>query len=169
VTVGPDGGFLITGVRPGTLRIEANTETKGLSLARVEVGGAEPREGINITEGAQVSGVRVVLFYGSATLRGQLNFPSGAEPPKGARMVVIVRRVGSGDSRWTRGAEADARGRFQIEGIPAGEYEAQGRAFGGGVSFMSEPQRVSVTEGGDVTISLTLAPPPGQPAPGSNQ
>ena len=169
VTVGPDGGFLITGVRPGVLRIEVNTETKGLSLARVEVGGAERRQGINITEGAQVSGVRVVLVYGSATLRGQLNFPSGAAAPKGSRMVVIVRRVGSNDSRWTRGAEADARGRFQIEGMPAGEYEVQARAFGGGVTLTSEPQRVSVTEGGDITISITLAPPPGLLTPGSNQ
>jgi hypothetical protein len=163
VAVGPDGRFIITGVRPGTLRLDVSTEVKGLSLSRVEAGGAEQRQGINVTEGAQVSGVRVVLVYGSAVLRGQLNFPGGAAPPRGARMVVIARRVVSSDSHWTRGAEADARGRFQIEGLPAGEYEVQARAFGSGVALMSESQRVSISEGGDVTVSLTLAPP------GSNQ
>jgi hypothetical protein len=169
VAVRPDGGFLITGVRPGTLRLEVGTEVKGLSLARVELGGADQRQGINITEGAQVSGVRVVLAYGSATLRGQLSFPNGAAPPQGTRMVVVARRVGSGEGRWTRGAEADARGRFQLEGLPAGEYEVQARAFGGGVALMSEPQRVSVNEGGDITVSLTLAPAPSLLTPGSSQ
>ena len=144
------------------LRLDVSTsEVKGLAFSRVEVNGAEQRDGITITEGAQVSGVRVVLVYGNATLRGQLSFPgSVSTPPAGVRMVVVARRVGGSDSRFTKGAEADARGRFQLEGLPAGEYEVQARSFGpNSPPLMSELMRVSVNESGDVTINLTLAPP----------
>lgn len=164
VTVGPDGSFQVTGVRPGRLLLDVNAaEVKGLAFSRIEVNGAEQREGITITEGAQVSGVRVVLVYGNATLRGQLSFPGGVStPPAGVRTVVIARRVGgSENNRFTKGAEADTRGRFQLEGLPAGEYEVQARSFGpNGPPLLSESMRVSVNESGDVTINLTLAQAP---------
>jgi protocatechuate 3,4-dioxygenase beta subunit len=171
VSLAPDGSFRLTGVRPGRLRINANSEVKGLAFERVEVGGAVQREGVEVAEGSQVTGVRLTLVYGNAILRGQLNFPGGGGPPRGSRMAVIARRLSGADDHWSKGTEADSRGRFQIEGLAAGDYEVQARAFGGGSpAFMSEPQRVSVGEGGDVTISITLTPPPNTPAPpGGNQ
>jgi hypothetical protein len=170
VTVAPDGSFRLTGVRPGRLRINANSEVKGLAFERVELGGAVQREGVDVAEGAQVTGVRLTLVYGNAILRGQLNFPGGGGPPPGARMAVVARRISASDDHWSKGTEADARGRFQIEGLTAGEYEVQARAFGNGPALMSETQRVSVGEGGDVTISIMLAPPTITPIPpGGNQ
>lgn len=167
VTLAPDGSFRLSGVRPGRFRLDVSTaEVKGLAFSRVEVNGAEQRDGIDVAQGAQLTGVRVVLVYGSATLRGQLSFPGGDAPPQGARMVVVARRVGASESRFTKGSEADARGRFQIEGLPAGEYEVQARAFSpNGPRLVSEPVRVSVNEGGDVTVNVTLAQAPNAPAP----
>lgn len=170
VSVGSDGSFAVTGVRPGRLRLDASTsEVKGLAFSRVELGGAEQNDGITIAAGAQVTGVRIVLVYGTATMRGQVSVAGGASLPQGARTLVVARRVGTSEGRLTRGAEADARGRFQIEGLPAGEYEVQARAFvsyggsggGGGRSpaIMSESMRVSVGEGGDVTVNFTLTQP----------
>jgi hypothetical protein len=167
VALAPDGGFRLTGVRPGRLRLSAAGDVKGLTLSRVELGGADQRGGIDIAEGAQVTGVRLVFVYGNAVLRGQLNFPGGGPPPAGARMVVVARRAGAGEGQGSHGVEADSRGRFQIEGLAAGEYEVQARAYvSGGAAFVSESQRVSVTDGGDVTVSLTLtasAPQGGRP------
>lgn len=166
VSVGPDGSFQMTGLRPGRLRLDVNTsEVKGLAFSRVEVNGAEQRDGVAIAEGAQVSGVRLVLTYGNATLRGQLTFPGGGGAlPQGSRAVVVARRVGASETRYTKGAEADARGRFQIEGLPAGEYDVQARAFGPSTpQLLSDSVRVSVNESGDVTVSLTLAQPPTPP------
>jgi protocatechuate 3,4-dioxygenase beta subunit len=169
VTLAPDGSFRMTGVRPGMIRLNINSELKGLSFSRLEVGGVVQREGgVQVTEGAQVTGVRLVLVYGSAVLRGQLNFPGGGVPPQGTRMIVIVRRIGSPDDHWSKGTEADTRGRFQLEGLAAGEYEVQARAFstnGRGPALMSEAQRISIGEGGDVNISVTLAPSPNMSAP----
>jgi hypothetical protein len=168
VLLAPDGSFRLTGVRPGKFRLNVSSEVKGLGLSRLEVGGVVQRDGVQVAEGAQVSDVRLVLVYGSAVLRGQLNFPGGGAPPQGTRMIVIARRVGSNDDQWSKGAEADARGRFQLEGLAAGEYEVQARAFNTtsrGPGLVSESQRISVGEGGDVTISLTLAPMPSRIAP----
>jgi hypothetical protein len=168
VPLAPDGSFRLTGVRPGKFRLNFNSEVKGLSLSRIEVGGVVQRDGVQVAEGAQLTDVRLVLVYGSAVLRGQLNFPGGGAPPPGTRMIVVARRVGSNDDQWSKGAEADSRGRFQLEGLAAGEYEVQARAFsttGRVPPLVSEPQRVSVGEGGDVTISLTLAPQPNRITP----
>lgn len=167
VAVGPDGSFQLTGVKPGRLRLDVSTaEVRGLAFSRVEVNGAEQRDGIAVTEGAQVSGVRVVLVYGTATLRGQVNVASVGALPQGARVFVVARRVGGQEGRFTKGGEADTRGHFQIEGLPAGEYEVQARSFGPNVPpLMSESQRVSVGDGGDATVNLTLAQPPPPPAP----
>lgn len=166
VTLSPDGSFTLTGVRPGKFRLNANSEVKGLAFARTEVGGVVQRDALLVTEGTQVTGVRLVLVYGTAILRGQLNFPSDNGEGailQGMRMIVVVRRVGGTDDNFTRGTEADARGRFQLEGLAAGEYEVQARAFGTnarGGSLVSESQHISITEGGDVSISLTLAKTP---------
>ena len=167
VSVGPDGSFMVTGVRPGRLRLDVSTsEVKGLAFSRIEVNGAEQRDGINISEGTQVSGVRVVLVYGTATLRGQVSVAAGSALPQGARMFVVVRRVGGTESRFSKGGDVDTRGLFQVEGLPAGEYEIQARSFGpNSPPLMSEPVRVSLNEGGDVTINVTLVKPPNPPAP----
>lgn len=170
VTLAPDGSFQMTGVRPGRLRFDVSTsEVKGLVFSRVELGGAEQNDGITISEGANVTGVRVVLVYGSATLRGQANVAGGAALPQGSRTFVVARRVGTSEGRPTKAADADARGRFQIEGLPAGEYEVRALVFGNdrgrGPLLVSEPVRVSVNEGGDATVSLVLAQPPNAPAP----
>jgi len=145
----------------------STSEVKGLAFSRVEVGGAEQREGVQVTEGAHVTGVRVVLVYGSATLRGQVGVANGAALPQGARVVVVARLVGGSEGRgFTKGSEVDTRGRFQIEGVPAGEYEVHARSFGPNTQMLaSEPLRVSVNEGGDVTVNLTLAQSPNAPAP----
>jgi hypothetical protein len=168
VTLAPDGSFRLTGVRPGRFNLNVSSEVKGLSFSRLEVGGVTQREGVQVAEGAQVTDVRLVLVYGSAVLRGQLNFPGGGAPPQGMRTIVMARRVGSNDEQWSKGAEGDTRGRFQLEGLAAGEYEVQARAFGTtgrGPGLVSELQRVSIGEGGDVTITLTLAPMPSRITP----
>jgi hypothetical protein len=55
-------------------------------------------------------------------------------------------------------AEVDTRGRFTIEGLPAGEYELQLRVFGPNTPPNAPPhkQNVSVPEGGETPVTLTL-------------
>ena len=52
----------------------------------------------------------------------------------------------------------DVRGHFSIDGLAPGEYEvvAQVYVFGSNHQLMSDRQHVSLAEGGDMTVTLTL-------------
>ncbi|HEX8502263.1 MAG TPA: carboxypeptidase-like regulatory domain-containing protein [Pyrinomonadaceae bacterium] len=158
--VNPDGTFVIAGLRPGKLRVSPLTEAvKGLSLARVELNGANVTGGIEVAEGAQIAGVRVVLAYGSAVVTGQTTFLNGAPPP-GSRMIAQARRPGASPSaapgNLGRTVEVDARGFFRIEGLPAGDYEISVRVFGAGRMHQSEPLTVTLGEGGETRVSPVI-------------
>lgn len=159
--VGADGGFRLTGLRPGRLRIGLGwPQVRGLVLARVELSGVEQRDGIEIGEGAQVSGARVVVVYGNSVVRGQINITNGSPGPD-ARLVVFARRTGGGaEARYGgfgQGAEVDARGRFIMEGLAAGDYEFTARVFTRqGQRHQSQRAHVNVPEGGEASVTLTL-------------
>ncbi|MBC7928952.1 MAG: carboxypeptidase regulatory-like domain-containing protein [Rubrivivax sp.] len=156
VAVGADGSFRFTGLRPGKLRINAGGEMKGLTVSRVELSGASASGGIDIVEGAQVAGVRVVLAYGSGVVRGQLSFTNGTLPA-GARVFAHARRVGAGnEERGGRSAEVDARGRFVIEGLAPGEYEIRAQVYSNAGVYQSDAQHASLAENGDMNVALTL-------------
>ncbi|HEX8852135.1 MAG TPA: carboxypeptidase-like regulatory domain-containing protein, partial [Pyrinomonadaceae bacterium] len=136
--VAADGTFRIGGLRPGSIGITLNTwqsAVKGLSLLRVEREGVELRNGmVEVGDGAQVTGVRVVLVYGAGVIRGQVVLRNGDQPaaiPEGTRLLVFAQRVGSTSPQARRGADADARGRFIFEALPAGEYELTVPSIGG--------------------------------------
>jgi hypothetical protein len=162
-SINPDGSFRMGGLRPGKLRFGIGwPQAKGLTLSRVEQNGTTQRDGgdgggIDVVEGAQLTGVRVVLAYGSAVVRGQVNL-GGGTLPQGGRVIAFARRVGGGEERGARTVEVDARGRFVIDGLSAGEYVVQARVFvaGPGQIFQSDPQHVSLGEGGDTNITLAL-------------
>ena len=161
VQVAPDGAFRVGGLRPGRLRLGTGwPQVKGLTLTRVEVGGVEQRDSLEVAEGAQLTNVRVVLTYGNSTVRGQINVTNGALAAD-ARLVVFARRAAPGedpqDGDMGRGAQVDARGRFLMQGLPAGEYYVSARVFTPqGLRSPSARQHVSVPEGGEVNVTLNL-------------
>lgn len=61
-----DGGFSIKGLRPGKVMIQAFSIGGGpLSITRIERGGVEVTDGIDITGREEISGVRIVFGKGS--------------------------------------------------------------------------------------------------------
>lgn len=123
VKVAPDGSFRATGLRPGKARIYLGSypPLKGFSLARVERDGIPLRE-IEITPGAQVTGLRVVFEYGTGSIRGLVKVEKGPVP-EDMRMSISVRRRGETNEFVGQGAQVDSRGRFTVEGVSTGEYE----------------------------------------------
>ncbi|HJQ31599.1 MAG TPA: carboxypeptidase regulatory-like domain-containing protein [Pyrinomonadaceae bacterium] len=176
----PDGTFVITGLRPGKLRLFFNEgeATKSLSLMRVELNGAPVgNDGIPVTEGAQVTGARIRLNYGTAVIRGQVNFVNGTPPPN-ARILVMAHAILPGasagemsSSPWRR-AEADVRGIFRLEGLPAGEYDLIVNVVNAGNRPVGPVrQRVTVADGAEVSVTPTIdfdkpLAPPRPPPPG---
>ncbi|HEX8285446.1 MAG TPA: carboxypeptidase regulatory-like domain-containing protein [Pyrinomonadaceae bacterium] len=164
--VNPDGSFRLSGLRPGKLRIGAAADAvKGLSAARVEMNGVNITGGVDVAEGAQMTGVRIVLSYGTAVITGQASYVNGT-PGAGSRVIAQVRRAGAPVAAGERGrtVEVDARGHFRIEGLPAGEYEIVVSVYGAGRLNRSEPLMVSVSDGAETRVAPVVdfnAPPRG--------
>jgi protocatechuate 3,4-dioxygenase beta subunit len=155
-----DGSFRLSGLRPGKVQMAIQSNEKSISLLRIEVNGAAVKDGLEIKEGELLSGVRLVLAYGIGVIRGQIKFENG-EPPENARVVASLKRAGSdGATPPLKYAQADARGRFVMEGLPTGEYEIIVQAMGGrpGESFPRGPfkQSVSVTNGVDSQVTFVI-------------
>jgi len=122
--IGPEGSFTIVGIPPGKVRLglgRTPTPVPGLAITRVERDGIEQPEEIEIGPGEELSNVRVFVAYGTAGVQGQIRV-EGGELPKNARVVVTARRLSSTGGRHEVPAQADARGRFRIEGLTTGEY-----------------------------------------------
>jgi hypothetical protein len=140
--VAPNGTFRVAGLAPGRVSLnvsEANSPGpfSGLQVLRIEKDGAELQSGLEVTQGEQVTGVRIHVAYGTSVIRGVVKVEGGALP-QGMRLMVMARRTdgaGSGGGRGGGGmmpAQADAQGQFQIERLVPGTYEVSAQAMGGG-------------------------------------
>lgn len=160
--IGPDGGFLVQGLPGGTVNfsvggLQGPYSSRGFFIARIERDGAPIQRGIEIREGEQLTGIRVVLAYGTGKLRGVVNLENSVLP-NGARFFVRVFKAGQLLS--IRPPDVDARGHFLIEDLPAGVYEIQV-----GVAGLSQgpPRNVkrefSVQDGVTTDITITIEMP----------
>src|SRR5262245_45527055 len=125
VKVNADGSFRITGVQAGRARIWTRQPpvTREIPVARVEHNGSPVREGIEINAGEQVTGVRVVLFYGKLTLRGAIKVVGGVMPA-GYGFHAMARRTDQ-NAHYSSFALIDERGQFVFENVAPGEYEIE--------------------------------------------
>jgi protocatechuate 3,4-dioxygenase beta subunit len=168
--IGPDGSFRLAGLSSGTLNLNLGTQArpmppKEFSIVRTERDGV-PTRGIEIKDGEQVTGVRVILAYGNAVIRGVVTTENGPLP-EGTRVTVSLTKPGERTGSLLRPPMVDARGRFLIEGIPAGTYELTTII---GMTTQRAPARVfkrvvTVQEGltQDLTIAVDLDAQPARP------
>jgi len=156
-SIGADGHFSLSGLKPGivTLLTSAGNLKPLPYILRVEKDGVEIKDGIEVKSGEKVTGIRVVMSYGSGGIRGQINVVGGALP-EGAEFMISARHKDA--FNYYGHAKVDSKGRFVIEGLIAGEYEVAASANpqnGTGQSFYAS-QRVQVTDGAETPITLTL-------------
>ena len=155
--VASDGSFRFAGLSPGTASFylaDARTrmQVRGVSIVRIERDGAIHPRGIEIKEGEQVGGVRIVVSYGEATLRGNLVFENGTLVPGSFLNVRLTR---PGETATVGSTMADARGAFVIEGLPAGVLEATVFLLGPDRKVRrSIKQQVTVQETGVTNVSI---------------
>src|SRR5712692_7389279 len=171
--INPDGSFRITGLRPGKARISFRynpSSPKGFSLLRVEREGVDQRDGIETGPGETVSGVRVVLGYGTGVVRGQVKFEGGQLTPD-LHFRGFARRLGSEGpttaSTATASTTVDSRGRFSLQGLMPGDYEivlnrmyftpSPGAPPPGRVPpTTAAKQNVNVTNGTEIEVTLVV-------------
>lgn len=124
-SIGPDGSFRIGGLPPGTVNFYLSSaerrQPNHFQIVRIERDGVAHNRNIEIKSGENVTGVRIVVSYGTGSLRGEVKILNGPLP-SGGYMNVWLRRTGDTE-RTLRPRNLDSRGHFVIEGIPPGEYE----------------------------------------------
>ena len=131
-------------------------------IVRVEQNGVVQSRGVDLKEGEDVSGVRVVVTYGNATIRGSVEITNGPLP-SGARFYVGLRNIADdlvGSSLANSSVEVDARGQFVVDGLFPGTYEISAAIWSqdGRTVFSEKKQQIAVTAGSvnNVTLSMEI-------------
>ena len=159
--IGPDGSFTMSGLAAGAVMFQIGNAAR-FRIVRVERNGVVLPRGIEIKEGEEISGVRLVMAYGNGSIRGAVELVNGPIPT-GARFSVSAHHISDelGTNSWSHSsAEVDARGQFVLDGLYPGTYElsisiwsADGRTVYG-----EKKQQVAVTNGSvsDVRLSIEV-------------
>ena len=118
--VAADGGFQVDGLRPGSVSLFVSTQRPSFvrpTIMRIERDGVDVNQGFNVQQ--SVSGFRILIDYGTGSIRGTVKFESDVAIGD-SRMYVSCKREGARDGP---GAQVDARGNFVIENLGTGAYE----------------------------------------------
>lgn len=165
--IAADGSFLLNGLPGGLANLQLSSKTsstppRGFVITRIEREGAVQSRGIPIREHEQLTGVRVVLSYGTATLRGVVEIENGTLPPAARIYLSIVKPGERRENLNLRPPPVDARGRFLIEGIPAGTYEVWATVAGVPQDMFRRAKREVTVQDGvitDLTLTIDMNPP----------
>jgi hypothetical protein len=156
--VAPDGSFQVNGLRPGHLSIDAYVSAPIYTrpaISRIE------RDGIGISQGfdiqQSVSGLRVIINYGTGAIRGTVRLEGGASIAD-SRIYVNSERQGE---REGTGAVVDARGHFVIGNLASGTYEVTVQVgFGTPASpyrpLPPQKQLITVTNGSESEVTFVV-------------
>jgi hypothetical protein len=134
--IGLDGTFRFPGLRPGRVDIGTSRriEPTNLRVLRVERDGADVTKGFVVGEKETVMGIRVVLGYAKGSICGSIKVEGGTLEPGVALSGLLYRYDETGSSN-TKGwelettFEADAAGRFLVDGLFPGAYRVEFAAY----------------------------------------
>ena len=160
-----DGSFQIESLRAGKVRLSLGSPDRNITpefaLFAIELNGVDKSQGIQIRDAENISGIRIVVGYGTGSIRGTVRVEGGTLPP-GTFMDAAFGRPGS--SLTIAHTRVDARGQFVFERVPPGNYDVGVNAYlqSGRVSA----RQAAVTSNGvtteiTVTLNLSSSPKPG--------
>jgi protocatechuate 3,4-dioxygenase beta subunit len=155
--ISPGGTFEFSGVRPGQTKIDVGSLPEGLNLVRIERAGVPVTAGINVLPGEHINGVRIVIAYGTGSIRGQVKVVGDNLPPRFGWLLEIRRT--SGEQAHTE--VLDSSGLFWVKGLVPGIYEVTATldyAEIPGLTIPTAPvkQIVTVGNGKESLVSLEL-------------
>jgi len=157
--IGLDGSFRLAGLSAGTVNLMLSAvmnpfEPKGFTITRVERDGIVSSSRLEIKDGEQLTGVRVIVTYGNATIRGVVKLENGSLPD-GGRIILRVSKPGETLPNF-RGATVDARGHFLVDGLAAGTYKLTASVITNTPPPRSTKKEVTVTDGDVTEITITI-------------
>jgi len=169
-----DGSFTIKGLQAGSVGFYLSSYPSSLRIKRIERDGVEVKDAIEVKPGEKIAGVRIVAYQPQGRIRGQVQIAEGALP-EGSHFQINAARPSPPDEskssprapvsvEGTGGyAFADEKGRFVIEGLPAGEYDLSITFFKrnadgsrNGITLPGSNQRVTVRENAETSVTITF-------------
>jgi hypothetical protein len=175
--VNADGSFILKGLQAGGVSfLLYSFSSNQLRIKRIERDGVEVKDAIEVRPGEKVTGVRIVAYQPQGRIRGRVQIAGDALPDGWQLQANLVRPASADESKSgsrmpisVEGpggyASVDEKGRFVIEGLPAGEYDLlitlSMRIAGGGRQSISSPesnQRVTVRENSETSVTITFDP-----------
>src|SRR2546421_822660 len=151
--INPDYSFSIKGLNAGSLLLNIDHEEAGFSLARIEYPKATPTDRIPVNADKQITGVRVIVRYGTATINGTVKIVNG-QLPGHSRLLVRVKEINALDR--LSGVEVDDRGHFTIRNLAAGTYLViPNLLVSCDMKPVGPPQQVVVNDAATVNVTLT--------------
>ena len=154
--INPDGSFQIGPLRAGTLSISVGSKDRNVppdfALLAIEHNGVDKSSGVQIRDGEDVSGIRLIFGYGTGIIRGTVRIEGGTLPEETQIDAAFIR---PGNSLTIAHTRVDARGQFVFERVPPGNYELGVNAYVPG-KRVSARQMVAVSNGVATEITVTL-------------
>lgn len=158
----PDGTFLISGVAPGKVSLNAhNVGDRALSFLRLERGGAIIQESFPLAKGEKVTDLRLVFTIGTGVIRGQIQ-ASSPQPPVSEPFRIQAKLQGNSTGAWF-GNMVDDKGRFELSNLPNGEYELELQGVsqlpnGDRRRVILAKQKITVSAGSEVRVTIPYDP-----------
>jgi hypothetical protein len=164
--IDPYGSFRLTGLAAGRLTFHLKPR-EPIRVIRLERDGIVYPQGFEIKERDQVTGLRVVVAYANAAIRGTIKLSSDLELPAPPRLRVFARRTDDQvPGSYIPPVEADARGNFRFDNLIPGTYEISANVLisatpGQSQRIPAARQTVVVMSGAvaDVTITVQIPVP----------
>jgi Carboxypeptidase regulatory-like domain len=155
--INPDGSFQLSGLAPGKAQIGMQgfpTPPKGLQLVRTELDGLPQPEGLDVTAGAHITGVRLVFAYGTGKIRGEVKIEGGVLPNAAGFRLSI--NAAAGGAQSNRFMEVDVRGHFASSDIPPGTYVLTLSSSSNVPAFEPVTRTITVANGAETQVVLLV-------------
>ena len=151
--INPDYSFSIKGLGAGSALLSLDGSEEGFSLARIEYPNATPTDRIPVKADEQITGVRLFVRYGTASIEGTVKIVNG-QLPGDSPLYVKVKENNALDR--LSGVEVDDRGRFTIRNLAAGTYLVTPNLLVScDMKPVGPPQQVVVNDAATVNVTLT--------------
>ena len=151
--INPDYSFSIKGLNAGPALLSLEGSEAGFSLQRIEYPKATPTNRVSVNADEQITGVRLFVRYGTATIDGTVKIVNG-QLPGDSRLYVKVKEINALDR--LPGVEVDGRGHFTIRNLAAGTYLVTPNLLVScDMKPVGPPQQVVVNDAATVNVTLT--------------